>query len=398
MSVVTNGKMWQYSSQLICAGGKAVNEIWVSQGGSTTKVYPLTDEGVIFEIVGTALVVSARNGVYGTMGSGGVTKATNSQYVIEGTESATLPGYRTYVTSVETGRGIVALVGRNPPSFGLFSALTAFNATNWDTSKATSLPSFPWATSLTSVNGLATWDLSNVTSLASMFASCSSLTDLNGLAPWDVSSVKNMQSIFSGCTSLTSLTQLSGWRTAALTALYGAFSGCSSLSDISGLSGWDVSGVSDFGNLFYNCTSLGNLKPLSSWDTSSLETCYQTFAVNQEEMTVARSLSGLGGWDMTKVTSCDRMFYNSPATPLGVQSAAPIAGWCLPNMNENGLDYLLWGNGAVSDAEALDPWADTLQADPETGSVACYGVNAFNGTVSYKNHGPWPRWYYLYRE
>jgi surface protein len=53
------------------------------------------------------------------------------------------------------------------------------------------------------------WDVSSVTTMASIFSNCSSATGFN-LSDWNVSSVTNMSGMFSGCSSATGF-NLSDW-------------------------------------------------------------------------------------------------------------------------------------------------------------------------------------------
>lgn len=99
---------------------------------------------------------------------------------------------------------------------------------------------------LTSINGLSSWDVSNVTGdecMAGMFYRCA-LTSLNGLELWNVSNVTGaycMWSMFCSC-PLTSLDGLSAWNVSkveGLECMYGIFQDCGALVSIDGIASWN---------------------------------------------------------------------------------------------------------------------------------------------------------------
>ena len=67
---------------------------------------------------------------------------------------------------------------------------------------------FREATSLSNVNALSNWDISNVTDLSNMFYGATSLSDVSGLANWNTGSVTNMSYMFYGTTNLTGASSL----------------------------------------------------------------------------------------------------------------------------------------------------------------------------------------------
>ena len=92
-------------------------------------------------------------------------------------------------------------------------------------------------------------DTSAVTSMSSMFSTCTSLTTIPLL---NTSKVTSMSSMFFNCISLTTIPQLD---TSAVTSMNNMFSNCTSLTTIPQL---DTSKVTGMSSMFYNCKSLSN--------------------------------------------------------------------------------------------------------------------------------------------
>lgn len=114
-------------------------------------------------------------------------------------------------------------------------------------------------------------DLSNVTSMASMFKQAGGFNA--DISSWDVSNVTNMSSMFRDA---------------------GSFN--------QDISSWDVSNVTDMSIMFTNARFN---QDISSWDTSSVTNMYAMFfqntAFNQD----------ISSWDVSNVTNMQEMFYRS---------------------------------------------------------------------------------------
>ena len=110
------------------------------------------------------------------------------------------------------------------------------------------------------------FDTSNVTSIYSMFYSCSSLQSLD-LSKFTTSKVTDMNAMFSGCSSLQSL-DLSNFDTSKVNNMGSLFNSCSSLQSLD-LSSFDTSNVTNMSTMFKDCSSLQSLD-LSNFDTSKV--------------------------------------------------------------------------------------------------------------------------------
>lgn len=146
-----------------------------------------------------------------------------------------------------------------------FSSVTAINGLNLiDTSSVTNLlGAFGHMSSLTSID-LSGWDVSNVTTMVSLFIDCSSLTEIIGISNWNVGNLTTMKQMFSGCISLISL-DLSNWNTGNVTDMKFAFGstseiGTMALTTIGDTSNWNTSKVTDFSYMFQLCSNLTEIR------------------------------------------------------------------------------------------------------------------------------------------
>ena len=95
--------------------------------------------------------------------------------------------------------------------------------------------------------------ISGLTSMTSMFESCSSLTIID-LSGFDTSQVTSMSRMFNSCSSL-AIIDLSGFGTSKVTAMDSMFNICSSLASLD-LSSFDTSKVTSMSSMFIGRSSL----------------------------------------------------------------------------------------------------------------------------------------------
>ena len=113
---------------------------------------------------------------------------------------------------------------------------------------------------------LSSFNTSAVTSMCSMFSSCSNLTTLD-LSSFNTAAVTNMMYMFSSCSNLTTL-DLSSFNTSAVTDMINMFYVCTKLTTLD-LSSFNTSAVTSMGSMFFGCTKLTTLD-LSSFNTSAV--------------------------------------------------------------------------------------------------------------------------------
>lgn len=140
--------------------------------------------------------------------------------------------------------------------FAICNSLTSIDLSSWDVSSVTNMASmFQGGTEsnnygitdfyslLVSVDTTG-WKPCSVTSMGSMFYCCAKLTTINGIADWDTSNLTNTAQMFYFCKSLQYL-DLSKWDTSKVTSMNYMFDGCTALKELD-IESWDTSNVSNF--------------------------------------------------------------------------------------------------------------------------------------------------------
>ena len=167
------------------------------------------------------------------------------------------------------------------------------------------------AHSLTTVGDLSGWDVSHVTSVASMFQHARSLTSLN-LSGWNLERVGSMNAMFNHMQSLTTL-NLTGMQTPNVTNLNHAFANTPVLTTIYGIEGLNTANVTIMQGTFYRAASLQSVD-LSAWNVDQVTTMSAMFS-NANSLV---SVGDLGGWNTANVTTMASMFNQT---------------WALTNLN-----------------------------------------------------------------
>ena len=186
----------------------------------------------------------------------------------------------------------------------MFRSCTSFDdpIDHWDVSTITSMPSmFNLATSFN--QSLNSWDVSNVTSMAFMFRDADSF---NGdISDWNVSSVSDIRFMFgdSFAPSPVFNSDISNWDVSSVDDFTSMFSGASSFNQ--DLSGWatGVSNATDFGFMFRDAVAFN--QDISSWQITNADRTRSMFegatAFNQD----------ISSWDVSQVTDMIDMFQNA---------------------------------------------------------------------------------------
>ena len=138
-------------------------------------------------------------------------------------------------------------------------------------------------------DGTVLLDTSNVTSMVTMFQSCTNLTTIPQL---DTSNVTNMVAMFESCTSLTTIPLLN---TSKVTNMDSMFNACTNLVTIPQL---NTSKVTRMDYMFQDCT---NLKTIPLLDTSNVTSMNSMFSR-------CTNLTTIPLLDTSKVTNVNRMF------------------------------------------------------------------------------------------
>ena len=120
---------------------------------------------------------------------------------------------------------------------------------------------------MTTIDGLANLNTSEVTDMRYMFYSCFGLTSLD-VSNFNTANVTNMGGMFYDCSSLTSL-DVSNFNTANVTNMYAMFYECSSLTSLD-VSNFNTANVTDMRYMFYECSSLTSLD-VSGFNTDKVQ-------------------------------------------------------------------------------------------------------------------------------
>ena len=105
------------------------------------------------------------------------------------------------------------------------------------------------------------------TSCYAWFFASKDLTTIEGLEYLNTEKVTSMRSMFASCTNLTSL-DVSKFRTQNVTDMYCMFGDCSNLTSLN-VSNFNTANVTDMDYMFYNCNNLTSLD-VSKFDTQNV--------------------------------------------------------------------------------------------------------------------------------
>ena len=191
--------------------------------------------------------------------------------------------------------------------------------------------------------------LGDTTDLRLLFAGCSSLTMINNLNSWDVSNVTNMFDMFSG----TLINQdISSWNVSGVTDMGSMFYASTFNQPIGN---WDVSNVMDMSSMF---VSTPFNQPLSGWNVSNV--------TNMNSMFVYNSVFNqpIGDWDVSNVINMAYMFYDATSFDQN------IGDWNVSGVTT--MDFMF--NGSTSFNQDLSSWCvtniPTTPANFDTGAVS----------------------------
>ncbi|WEV46665.1 BspA family leucine-rich repeat surface protein [Bifidobacterium sp. ESL0690] len=172
---------------------------------------------------------------------------------------------------------------------------------------------FDSCTSLTTINGITSWDTSQTTGMASMFYFCTGLSQLD-LSGFNTANVEDMSNMFDADNALTSIKFSSNFKTGNVTSMSDMFNGCSLLPSLD-LSKFDTRAVKSMAHMFAGCSSLTDLN-LSNFDTGNVNNMNAMF----QSCNKLASLD-LSSFVTTKVTDMSYMF----------NDCSSLTSWVQPN-------------------------------------------------------------------
>lgn len=173
-----------------------------------------------------------------------------------------------------------------------------------------------WECSNLNISATDAPDLTNVTSMKTMFAYATSFNA--DIDHWDVSGITIMEDVFFGASNFNR--DISDWDVSNVTTMEGMFLGAWAFNQ--DISNWDVSNVTDMSGTFHHAISFN--QDISEWDVSSVTNMEEmfriAFAYNQP----------LEGWDVSNVTDMNAMFmgatsFNQDIADWNVSSVTNIS-------------------------------------------------------------------------
>ena len=239
------------------------------------------------------------------------------------------------------------------------NTFTVFNQdiSSWDVSNVTSMESmFYRATRFNQPIG--DWDVGNVTNMKSMFHAASKFNQPIG--DWDVSNVTNMQQMFVDASKFNQ--PIGSWNLSKVTNISFMFQGASAFDQPIG--DWDVSNVTNMQAVFWGLNGIGEYKfnqPIGDWDVSNVTHMMQMFygaeKFNQD----------LSKWNVSAVTDMYNMFFfakafNQPIGDWDVSNVTDMYGmfsdattfnqdlskWCVANLLNTLSDVQFMGGSALT--------------------------------------------------
>ena len=196
--------------------------------------------------------------------------------------------------------------------------------------------SFEGCKNLVTINGISSWDTSNLTDMNDMFRDCEKLASLD-VSSWNTSEVTNMGYMFSGCKSLTSI-DVSKWKTDQVTNMSYMLNECNKLASLN-LSNWNTSRVTNMQYMFYNCDSLTTIGNTSNWNTSNVTNMQYMFY----DCHNLGAIEGISSWNVNRVEQMNSMFYECSSL-----KTLDLSTW---NPHLKGMSYMFYD---CSSLESLD--------------------------------------------
>ena len=298
------------------------------------------------------------------------------------------------------------------------SASTIGDLSNWNVSNVTNMANmFDSCSSLTSLGDLSNWNVSKVTDMHGMFRYCErlSLTGINNWRPgklkdisdflsnatkatgdfsfiinnWDLSEITSLESVFEGCSGITSVGEFgtvfaNKYDTTKLTSTSRLFSGCSGLTSVGDFTNWSLSACEDTSYMFNVCSGLTSIGDLSNLLPNGGGNYAYMFA-NCQGLT---SIGDLSGWRVRDSLYTDGDYINLKAMFKN----------CRNLTNVGDLSDLTWTKKSQSvtlDSEALQEIFCNCEKLSDIGQIGTYwnikrcqnAASAFKNCFKFTNLG-----------
>ncbi|MFN3137154.1 MAG: BspA family leucine-rich repeat surface protein [Allomuricauda sp.] len=210
----------------------------------------------------------------------------------------------------------VAIKGQFP-ALHMFSAdgpskESLLNVVQWGTQKWQTMErAFIDCSKLTGFTATDTPDLSEVTSMRSMFLNASSFN--GAMSGWDTGTVTDMQTMFAGASAFNQ--SIGSWDTSNVTNMRGMFQDAVSFNQ--NIGDWNTGNVLSTNTMFLGATSFN--QNIGSWDMAQV-----TDVENMFDGATAFD-QNLGGWDIGSIFTMEFMLDNSGMSAANLN--ATLIGW-----------------------------------------------------------------------
>lgn len=178
--------------------------------------------------------------------------------------------------------------------------------TNWNLSNVTSIESVFFGYDVArELIGLETWNTTTITNMKNLFFR-GDMISFGSLANWDLSNVTTFSGMFFGynatLTDADSINSINNLDVSNATDLSNMFGYGNNVLPLVNLSNWNVSNATNMSSMFRNCTTIFPVDNLSTWDITSV-TNFQNFMSNADCLSVAQYDALLIGWQQTLETA-----------------------------------------------------------------------------------------------
>jgi len=340
--------------------------VWQTNNAGTSAAHQIT-------IPGTGSNYHIQWEEVGNPGNNGTAVGNNAT-----TLSFPWPG--TYRVAIQPGAGSFTRIRFN--NAGDRSKL--LHVEQWGAIPWTSMEGAFWGCHNLNVTASDMPNLSGVSSMASMFRSCSNLSGPYNIGNWNTASVTDMRSMFEfagvfdqyigswNTGAVTNMSQMfflaeafnqpiGGWNTSAVTDMSGMFAGAKAFNQYIG--DWNTAAVTDMSGMFFLAGAFN--QPIGNWSTGAVRTMQNMF------LGAARFNQYIGGWNTSAVTDMSGMFFGA----LAFQQ--DIGGWSTAAVTDMSRMF----NYAVVFNQPIGGW--------NTGSVV-YMSDMFAGAAAFNQPiGSW---------
>ena len=238
-----------------------------------------------------------------------------------------------------------------------------------DLSNVTSLISmFENAGSNTSnlfINNINKWHTTNISNIRTMFKNATSFNQ--NINDWNVSQVYQLDQLFFGATSFNQ--PLNNWNTSNVVSMYAVFKNATSFNQ--DISSWDVSKVTTTSQMFRNATSFN--QSLNSWETNTYSTTSNIQNMSFMFEGAIKFEANLNLWDTSGATNINYMFRNINETG----GIIAVSNWDVSNVTQarytfaynplSSLDITNWNVSSITNMQAMfqGTGANNFQTDIE---------------------------------